>query len=144
MRPTPERAGKFFDGWFPIAPSASDFAAGLGRVRTVAQEHGRDPAMLNGAMYLTVALDHDAAHGAAQGAAQGSATAEDRLNRFLERYYGQPPAVLRRRQACYAGPVEGLGDWLDSYAEAGAAHLGLRFAGDHERHLSAVAKMRHV
>ena len=25
--------------------------------------------------------------------------------------------------------------WLDGYAQAGASHLVLRFAGDHERHL---------
>lgn len=127
-----DRAGKYFDGWFPIAPSASDFAAGLAQVRKVAHEHGRDPAAVCGAMYLTVALDDDAAE------------AEDRLNRFLERYYSQPAAILRRRQACYAGPAAGLKDWLDSYTDAGAGHLVLRFAGDHERHLSAVAKLRHA
>jgi hypothetical protein len=83
-------------------------------------------------MYLTVALD------------DGAAKAEDRLNRFLERYYSQPAANTRRRQACYAGSAEGLAQWLDSYANAGAGHLVLRFAGEHERHLSAVAKLRHA
>ena len=124
-----DRAGKYFDGWFPIAPSAADFAAGLGHVRNVAREHGRDPASVSGAMYLTVSLDDDAA------------TAEDRLNSFLERYYTQPAPILRRRQACYAGPAAGLAGWLDSYAEAGAGDLVLRFAGDHERHLEAVATL---
>jgi alkanesulfonate monooxygenase SsuD/methylene tetrahydromethanopterin reductase-like flavin-dependent oxidoreductase (luciferase family) len=127
-----DRAGKYFDGWFPIAPSAPDFAAGLAHVRNVARENGRDPGLVSGAMYLTVALDDDAAK------------AEDRLNRFLERYYDQPAPVTRRRQACYAGPSAGLAAWLDSYAESGASHLVLRFAGDHERHLEAVAKLRHA
>jgi alkanesulfonate monooxygenase SsuD/methylene tetrahydromethanopterin reductase-like flavin-dependent oxidoreductase (luciferase family) len=127
-----ERAGKYFDGWFPIAPSAADFATGLGHVRNVARENGRDPVSVSGAMYLTVSLDGDAAR------------AEERLNGFLERYYSQPAPVLRQRQACYAGPVGGLGAWLDGYVEAGAGHLVLRFAGDHERHLELVAKSRHA
>src|SRR6202012_2166409 len=94
-----DRAGKFFDGWFPIAPSAADFATGLAYVRNVARENGRDPSAVRGAMYLTVALDDDAAK------------ADDRLNGFLERYYGQPAAVTRRRQACYAGAGAGVAGW---------------------------------
>ena len=127
-----ERAGKYFDGWFPIAPDAPDFAAGLVHVRDVARDSGRDPGSVVGAMYLTISLDEDAAK------------ADDRLNRFLEHYYGQPAPATRRRQACYAGPIAGLAPWLDGYAEAGASHLVLRFAGDHERHLMAVAKSRHA
>jgi alkanesulfonate monooxygenase SsuD/methylene tetrahydromethanopterin reductase-like flavin-dependent oxidoreductase (luciferase family) len=126
------RAGKHFDGWFPIAPSASDFAAGLRQVRVIAAGHGRDPAAVSGAMYLTVSLDDD------------PAAADARLNGFLERYYDQPAPLIRRRQACYAGPASGLAAWIDSYARAGADHLVVRFAGDHERHLEAVAKLRHV
>jgi alkanesulfonate monooxygenase SsuD/methylene tetrahydromethanopterin reductase-like flavin-dependent oxidoreductase (luciferase family) len=126
------RAGKYFDGWFPIAPNAADFAAGLAHVRNVARENGRDPASVEGAMYLTLALDEDAAK------------AEDRLNSFLERYYSQPAALLRRRQACFAGPASGLAEWLNGYVKAGAGHLVLRFAGDHERHLDVVSKLRYA
>jgi alkanesulfonate monooxygenase SsuD/methylene tetrahydromethanopterin reductase-like flavin-dependent oxidoreductase (luciferase family) len=99
-------------------------------VRNVARENGRDPAQVDGAMYLTVSLDDDASK------------AGDRLNTFLERYYSQPAPILRRRQASYAGPAAGLSPWLGSYAEAGASHLILRFVGDHERHLTTVAKLR--
>jgi alkanesulfonate monooxygenase SsuD/methylene tetrahydromethanopterin reductase-like flavin-dependent oxidoreductase (luciferase family) len=127
-----DRAGRFFDGWFPIAPDAAAFAAGLARVRDVAREQGRDPAAIAGAMYLTVSLDDDAA------------VAEARLNRFLERYYSQPAAALRRRQACFAGPAAELAEWLDGYAKAGAGHLVLRFAGDHQRHLETVSKLSHA
>lgn len=125
-----DRAGKYFDGWFPIAPSAADFGAGMAHVRSVARERGRDPESVSGAMYLTVSLDDDAAR------------ADDRLNDFLVRYYDQPAAGTRRRQACYAGPPAGVAEWLHTYARAGASHLVLRFAGDHERHLEAIAKLR--
>ena len=125
-----QRAGKWFDGWFPIKPDAATFATQWQEVRAIAQTAGRDPNALTGAMYLTLALDPD------------TTQAEARLNAFLERYYGQPAEVLRRRQASYAGPAEGLAAWLHSYAHAGAGHLVLRFAGDHERHLEAVAAVR--
>ena len=60
------------------------------------------------------------------------------MDAFLEGYYG----ALRRRQAVYSGPAEGLAAWLDGYAKAGATDLVLRFAGEHERHLEAVATIR--
>jgi alkanesulfonate monooxygenase SsuD/methylene tetrahydromethanopterin reductase-like flavin-dependent oxidoreductase (luciferase family) len=123
-----DRAGKYFDGWFPIAPAAADFATGLAHVRNVAREHGRDPASVSGAMYLTVSLDDNAE------------AADSRLNSFLEHYYDQPAPATRRRQACYAGPADGLAEWLDLYAQAGASHLVLRIAGGHDRHLQAVAR----
>jgi len=125
-----ERAGKWFDGWFPIAPDATTFARQWAEVQAIARARGRDPAQMTGAMYLTVALDDDAAR------------AEVRLNGFLESYYGQPAPVTRRRQACYCGPAAGLGAWLAAYAEAGASHLVLRFAGGHEAHMDAVARQR--
>jgi probable F420-dependent oxidoreductase len=122
-----ERAGRWFDGWFPIAPDAATFARQWAEVKAIAAAVGRDPAALSGAMYLTVCLDDDAAR------------ANTRLDAFLERYYGQPAPVLRRRQAHYAGSPSGIAPWLNGYAEAGASHLVLRFAGDHERHLEALA-----
>jgi alkanesulfonate monooxygenase SsuD/methylene tetrahydromethanopterin reductase-like flavin-dependent oxidoreductase (luciferase family) len=123
------RAGRHFDGWFPIAPSAPDFAGGLKTVRQVATDNGRDPASIAGAMYLTISLDDD------------RAVAEARLNRFLEAYYAVPAEQTRRRQAHYCGPVEGLKPWLDAYVAAGASHLILRFAGDHNRHIALIATL---
>ena len=125
-----ERAGKWFDGWFPIAPDAAAFTRQWAEVKRIAADAGRDPAALSGAMYLTVFVDEDAAR------------AEARLDAFLERYYGQPAAVLRRRQAHYAGATSGLAAWLDGYAKAGASHLVLRFAGEHERHLETLTVVR--
>jgi probable F420-dependent oxidoreductase len=125
-----ERAGKWFDGWFPIAPSAEMFASQWAEVKSIAQASGRDPNALTGAMYLTLALDEDAAK------------AEQRLNGFLERYYGQPAPILRRRQACYAGSAAGLAEWLSGYAAAGVRHMTLRFAGEHEAQQEAVARVR--
>ena len=125
-----KRAGRYFEGWLPIAPSAAQWARGWREVKDIARAAGRDPDTLTGAMYLTLAVDDDASR------------ANARLDAFLERYYAQPAAVLRSRQANYAGPRAGLAEWLQGYASAGASHLVLRFAGDHERHLETVADLR--
>src|SRR5712692_667121 len=125
-----ERAGRYFDGWLPITPDAAQWARQWAEIKAIAQGAGRDPGALAGGMYLTLILDDDAAR------------ADQRLNAFLEQYYGQPAAVMRKRQACYAGPAAGLAQWLQGYATAGAGHLVLRFAGDHARHLETVAALR--
>ena len=124
------RAGKSLDGWFPTGPDAATFGAQWGEVQAHAREAGRDPADLTGAIYLTMALDEDAARG------------EKRIDDFLESYYGQPAALLRKRQACFGGPADAAAEWMKSYVEAGASHLVLRFAGDHERQQDAMARVR--
>jgi hypothetical protein len=80
-------------------------------------------------MYLTLSVDADVAR------------ANRRLDAYLEQYYGQP-AVVRDRRECYARLPSGLGAYLTGYAMAGAAHLILRIAGDHARHLELVAAVR--
>src|SRR5262245_45817714 len=125
-----ERAGRYFDGWLPISPDSQQFARQWAEIKAIARDAGRDPNALMSGMYLNVVLDDDAAR------------ANARLDAFLEHYYGQPAPVLRKRQASYAGPVDGLVPWLQGYVKAGCTHLVLRFAGEHERHLETVAKLR--
>ena len=81
-------------------------------------------------MYLTAAIDENVSR------------ADAKLASYLEQYYGQPAAQMRARQQCYGGPIGGFADWLRGYAEAGASHLILRFAGDHERHLDMLPAIR--
>ncbi len=125
-----ERAGRHFDGWMPITPDAAQWTRQWEEILAIARAAGRDPTAITGSMYLTCVVDDDA----------GQANA--RLDAFLERYYGQPAAVLRKRQAAYAGPAAGIAEWLKGYINAGASHLVLRFAGDHEKHLDIVAGLR--
>ena len=130
VRAARERVGRLYDGWFPNAPDAAGWGAQFREIRDIAREAGRNPADVTGAIYLTLTIDEDA----------GRANA--RMDAFMEHYYGQPPAVMRGRQANYAGPAAGAGEWLKSYADEGASHLVLRFAGDHERHLDTFARLR--
>jgi len=125
-----ERTGRLFDGWFPNAPTAAEYAVQWAEVRRAARQAGRVPEELTGAMYLTLAVDDDASR------------AEARISAYLQSYYGQRPDVMRKRQMCFAGSASGAAAWLKAYADAGASHLVLRFAGDHERHLALAARMR--
>ena len=124
------RTAKFFDGWFPNHAEPERFATEFAALRAMAADAGRDPAALDGATYLTLAIDDNAAR------------AQDRMNSYMESYYNQPAAAMRRRQVNYAGPAEGAAALLQGYANTGASHLVLRFAGDHDRQMQAVAKIR--
>ena len=124
------RAGKHFDGWFPNSPAIKDFGPQWAEVQAGARAAGRDPAGLTAAMYLTLAIDDDASR------------ADDKLNAYLEHYYNMPASETRKRQMSYAGSAAGAAAWMKAYADAGASHLVLRFAGDHERHLEAAARIR--
>lgn len=123
-----ERTGRRFDGWLPIAP---EDPAALGQrwqqVQVSAAAAGRADAV-TAALYLTVALDAD------------TPRAEAQLNDYLARYYAPVPGnIMRRAQACYAGPADGLIERLNQYRDCGMRHIILRFAGDQLRHLEAVA-----
>jgi probable F420-dependent oxidoreductase len=130
VRAAIERTGKHFDGWFPNGPEAPRWGEQWREVQAIAREAGRDPAGLVGAIYLTLTIDENAAR------------AEQRLNTYLESYYGRLAAQVRARQSCYAGPAAGAAAYLKGYADAGASHIMLRFAGDHERNLETFARLR--
>jgi alkanesulfonate monooxygenase SsuD/methylene tetrahydromethanopterin reductase-like flavin-dependent oxidoreductase (luciferase family) len=127
--PALQRAGRHFDGWFAIEPDLDRWRRQWQVVQEAVRERGRDPGGFVAAVYLTLAIDDDAGR------------AEQRLDAFLETYYGQPAAVLRRRQACYAGSALGAAEYLQSHAAAGAGHLILRFTGERERNLETAAAL---
>jgi alkanesulfonate monooxygenase SsuD/methylene tetrahydromethanopterin reductase-like flavin-dependent oxidoreductase (luciferase family) len=125
-----ERAGRHFDGWFPNAANHAVYAEHWRQIKVIAAATGRNPERMTGAAYLTVSLDEDATR------------AEQRLDAFLEGYYGVPATVTRRRQVCYAGAAPGLAAWMAGYADAGATHLVVRFAGEHRQSLPVLETLR--
>jgi alkanesulfonate monooxygenase SsuD/methylene tetrahydromethanopterin reductase-like flavin-dependent oxidoreductase (luciferase family) len=130
VRPAIERAGRHFDGWFAYEPDLARWCEQWAEVQAVVRDAGRDVGKFVGAVYLTIAIDEDASR------------AEQRIDAFMEKYYGQPAAVLRRIQACYGGPATGAAHFLQGYAHAGASHIIVRFAGDPERQLELLARLR--
>lgn len=125
-----ERAGKHFNGWFPTGPDAKRWGEHWRQVQAVAKEAGRQPDDVEAAVYLTIAVDDDAAK------------AEQRINDFLAGYYGQRPDVLKKRQACFSGSASAAADFLAGYVQEGARTLVLRFAGEHDKQLEVFAKIR--
>jgi len=115
--PTALREAARFDAWFPTGPSVEFFTEHFPRVQAAARAAGRAPDAVKGAAYVTLALD------------PSRDTAERRLHQFLETYYGAPAPVILKRQAAYAGPIEGCVEWLQRWIDAGARHISLRFAG---------------
>ena len=130
VRPALERAGKYFVGWFAIEPSLARWSQQWAEVQQVVRDAGRDIGKFTAAIYVTFAMDEDASR------------AEQRIDAFLESYYGQPASVLRQRQACYGGPAAGAAEFLNGFAEAGASHIVVRLVGDPERQLDTVARIR--
>jgi len=125
-----ERTGRLYDGWFPNLPTPEEYPAQLAEVRAAAKAVGRDSDAITGAIYLTLAIDDDVRR------------ADAKIDSYLGHYYGVPAAQMRARQRSFAGPVSGAAAWIKSYADAGATHIMLRFAGDHDRHLEAGAKIK--
>jgi alkanesulfonate monooxygenase SsuD/methylene tetrahydromethanopterin reductase-like flavin-dependent oxidoreductase (luciferase family) len=99
-------------------------------VQEIAEAAGRRPGDVEAAVYLTIAVDEDAAK------------AEQRINDFLSGYYGQRPDVLKKRQACFSGAASGAADFINGYLEQGAQTVVLRFAGEHDKQLEIFARMR--
>jgi probable F420-dependent oxidoreductase len=125
-----ERTGRYFDGWFPTGPDAEGFRDQVAQVREVAQAAGRDPAAVAAAIYVTLRIDDD------------RSAAQRHIDQYLESYYGVQAPSMKRSQACFAGSEPDAVDWLRGFVQAGAEHLVIRLAGDPERQLDAVARMR--
>jgi len=124
------RTGRLYDGWFPSQPRPEEYAAQFEDVRSAARAARRDPMAITPAIYLILAIDDDPAR------------AEARMDDYLERYYSMPAAVTRARERCFAGTEAAAAAWIKSYADAGASHILLRFAGDNERHLAIAHRIR--
>jgi probable F420-dependent oxidoreductase len=115
--PTAVREAARFDAWFPTGPSVEFFAEQFPRIQAAARAAGRPADAVTGAAYVTVALD------------PSPAVAEKRLHEFLETYYATPASVIMKRQATYAGSIEGCVEWLQRWIDSGTRHISLRFAG---------------
>lgn len=121
------RAAELYDGWFPIGADRNAFVSGVAQVTELAEAADRPRPTI--AMYLTVSLDDD------------QNRADTRLEEFLGGYYSAPGAVIRAAQATVSGPLDAVREGVAAWADAGADHIVLRFAGDHERHLEALASI---
>ncbi|MBO2449195.1 LLM class flavin-dependent oxidoreductase [Actinomadura barringtoniae] len=113
------RVGRIADGWLPYPP----------RWETYVEERAVLPPNVTPALYATVCLDDDPERG------------RKRLRTSIERYYNNPLEVIESIQAMYAGPPEGVREWLGRYVDSGARHVVIRLAvDDHEAALGEFAE----
>jgi alkanesulfonate monooxygenase SsuD/methylene tetrahydromethanopterin reductase-like flavin-dependent oxidoreductase (luciferase family) len=116
------RAGRYFDGWFPSgAGGPAEWTEGWNGVKQAAVEAGRNPADITGAVYTTIAVHDDPA----------KANAE--LDEYLEGYYMQPAELIRKQQYCFAGNLEEVTGWIGEFVEGGCTHFSARFTGSEDR-----------
>jgi alkanesulfonate monooxygenase SsuD/methylene tetrahydromethanopterin reductase-like flavin-dependent oxidoreductase (luciferase family) len=130
VRPALERAGRYFDGWFANEPDLARWSEQWAEVQAIVRQTGRDLSQFTAAIYVTLAIDENASR------------AEQRIDAFLEKYYGQPAAAMRGRQACFGGPAAGAAEFLQGYVDAGVGHIIVRLTGDPDRQLEAVSRLR--
>jgi alkanesulfonate monooxygenase SsuD/methylene tetrahydromethanopterin reductase-like flavin-dependent oxidoreductase (luciferase family) len=128
VRPALERAARHFDGWFANEADLARWTAQWAEVQQILHDAGRDRGQFVAAIYVTLAIDENASR------------ANQRIDAFLENYYGQPAAAMRRRQACYAGSREGAAEFLRGFASAGASHIIVRLVGNPDRRLEIVSE----
>ncbi len=127
---TLRRVSQELDGWFPSSLDAAGFARKWPEFQQAARDHGRDPASITGAVYLTISIDDDAAAATAQ------------VHSFLRSYYGDRADISSKLGPCYGGGLEGAVEFLRGFIRAGASHLMLRFCGAPERQLEMLASVR--
>jgi alkanesulfonate monooxygenase SsuD/methylene tetrahydromethanopterin reductase-like flavin-dependent oxidoreductase (luciferase family) len=130
VRPALERAARHFDGWFANEADLGRWKQQWAEVQQILRAAGRDVSQFVAAIYVTLAIDEDVGR------------AGQRIDAFLERYYGQPAEVLRRRQAVFGGPPEDAAEFLRGFTAAGASHVIVRLVGDPDRQLETVAEFR--
>ena len=125
-----QRVGKYLDGWMPLGPNSERIGKDWSKVQQIAQNANRDPNGLTCSAYLTLSIHDDIE------------TANERLNTYLENYYGPAAPHMRKISACFAGPLSEAPEWLNGFIKRGATHLILRFAGDQDKHMENFTKIR--
>jgi probable F420-dependent oxidoreductase len=125
-----QRAARYFDGWFPDPREAETYGEGWAKVQDMAATSGRDPSSITAAMYLTLRIDDEVA------------VADAHMAAFFDSYYPGRGAQMKQNKPWFAGSAAGAADYLSAFAEAGVGHFVLRFTGDHDAQLEAVAAIR--
>lgn len=115
----------------PLGPGGgAEWGASWDALKADAEGAGRDPAEIEGAAYVTVAINDD------------SGAAEAELDSYLSRYYNRPADHVRREQYAFAGDRAAVAGWLGGFVEAGATHLCVRVTGsDDARQMAELAEL---
>jgi alkanesulfonate monooxygenase SsuD/methylene tetrahydromethanopterin reductase-like flavin-dependent oxidoreductase (luciferase family) len=115
------RVARYADGWMTNKLSPAEFAVQFGRIRAMAREEGRDPAVLGSALYHNINISEDRAAGLAEAKA------------FLDAYYSSKFTPQFVEQWTIAGSPKQCVEQLWAYFAAGLDHMALRLASWSQR-----------
>ena len=92
------RAGRYADVWLPYMYTPEQLAGSLGRVRAAAEQAGRDPATIRGAVFCWGAVSEDGEAAREAAVAGVGAIYQQDFSTLADRYllHGTPDAVVAR------------------------------------------------
>ncbi|MDA8147420.1 MAG: LLM class flavin-dependent oxidoreductase [Actinomycetota bacterium] len=114
------RAAAVADGWIPLFLGPADYAAALDRLEKETERVGRAPGSVVPSIVLFVSVDEDAEVARARGTA------------WMSSLYRIPAHAFRRH--IVAGTPASVAAAIDSYRQAGAAHVALYVTDDDPLH----------
>jgi alkanesulfonate monooxygenase SsuD/methylene tetrahydromethanopterin reductase-like flavin-dependent oxidoreductase (luciferase family) len=127
VEPGLRRVARLGDGWLNNITTPEIYRECWQKISAYAAEAGRDPDAIEPALYITVAA------GGKEAAAEGE--------KFLSRYYNRSHEAVAKAMLCVIGSWEEVIDRIETYGEAGARMIVIRFAtSDQLRHLESCAE----
>lgn len=127
IEPGLKRVGRMGDGWLNNITQANVYRECWEKIRTYAADAGRDPAAIHPGLYLTCTA------GSQEALAEGKS--------FLAQYYNRPYEAVARAMLCIMGSWDAIIDQIETYREAGARTIVIRFATrDQIGHLESCAE----
>jgi alkanesulfonate monooxygenase SsuD/methylene tetrahydromethanopterin reductase-like flavin-dependent oxidoreductase (luciferase family) len=114
VEPGLRRVARLGDGWLTNVTSAATYRECWDKIRTYATAGNRDPNSIEPGLYFTLG--------------GGDKNAVSEAAAFLADYYNRPYESVAKAMLCVTGSWDQVVDQLETYAEAGARTIVLRFA----------------
>ncbi len=108
------RVGRMADAWLNNIKSPEVYRECWEKIQGFAADAGRDPATIHPAIYFTLAA------GGKEAIVEGQT--------FLAQYYNRSYEAVANSMLCVTGSWDEVIDWMESYFQAGARTVVLRFA----------------
>lgn len=127
VEPGLRRVGRMGDGWLNNITDPAVYRECLEKVRTYAQQAGREPNAVEPGLYFTCAA----------GGKEAISEGQD----FLAQYYNRPYEKVAKAMLCVMGSWNAVIDAIEAYRDAGARVVVVRFATrDQIGHLDGFAE----
>ena len=119
--------GRYFDGWLPYVPEASQYAHSLDAIRAEMPNSKATGHPFTPAMYMTVNVQLDPTKARAE------------MGAYIQEYYGLPLEIMETLQASFAGRADWCAQWVRDFIDAGAEHVIFRIGSfDWKSQLDAI------